>query len=107
MSRLAVITDPATATGFRLAGAETHEAETPDQLRAKLLELIKGGNYGLIAVNGRLGADLGDDVNRLLRGRALPVVLPFPVPEKGRVESGEEYLNKLVKQAIGFYVKLK
>ncbi len=107
MGRLAVITDPATATGFRLAGAETYEAETPEQLRQKLLELIRAEGYGLIAVNGKLGADLGDEVGRLLRGRALPVVLPFPVPEKGRVESGEEYLNRLVKEAIGFYVKLR
>lgn len=107
MGRLAVITDPATATGFRMAGAETYEAETPEQLRAKLLELIQAEDYGLIAVNGRLGADLGEDVNRLLKGRALPVVLPFPVPDKGQVESGEAYLNRLVKQAIGFYVKLR
>jgi len=107
MGRLAVITDTATATGFRMAGAETHEVETPDQLRTKLLELIQDGGYGLIAVNGRLGTDLGEEVNRLLKGRALPVVLPFPVPDKGRVESGEAYLNRLVKEAIGFYVKLR
>jgi len=60
----------------------------------------------LIAVNSRLSEDLGEEVDRLLRNKALPVVLPFPVPERGRVESGEEYLSKLVKQAIGFYVKL-
>jgi hypothetical protein len=29
------------------------------------------------------------------------------VPKGGSVESGETYLNKLVKDAIGFYVKLK
>jgi len=107
MGRLAVITDPATATGFRLAGAETYEAESREQLQAILVDLIKTDNYGLIAVNGRLGEDLGDEATRLLRGRALPVVLPFPVPERGRVESGEEYLSRLVKQAIGFYVKLR
>jgi|YNPNPStandDraft_1061719.scaffolds.fasta_scaffold45001_2 V/A-type H+-transporting ATPase subunit F len=106
MNKLAVITDSATATGFRLAGAETYEAETPEQLRFKLLELIQKEGYGLIAVNSRLSEDLGEEVDRLLRNKALPVVLPFPVPERGRVESGEEYLSKLVKQAIGFYVKL-
>lgn len=106
MNKLAVITDSATATGFRLAGVETYQAETPEELRSRLLDLIREGNYGLIAVNSRLGSDLGEEVARLLKNRALPVVLPFPVPEKGRVESGEEYLSKLVKQAIGFYVKL-
>lgn len=107
MERLAVITDAGTATGFRLAGIETHEVADIHQMRSKVLELMKSDSYGLIAVNEELGGDLGEDINRLIKTRALPVILPFPVPKGGRVESGEAYLSKLVKQAIGFYVKLK
>ncbi len=107
MEKLAVITDHGTATGFRLAGIETHEVADVHEMRSKVLELMKTDGYGLIAVNEDLGSDLGDDINRLIKGRALPVVLPFPVPKGGQVESGEAYLSKLVKQAIGFYVKLK
>ncbi|HAD81123.1 MAG: hypothetical protein A2509_08980 [Candidatus Edwardsbacteria bacterium RIFOXYD12_FULL_50_11] len=107
MERLAVITDPCTATGFRMAGIETHEVADIHQMRSKVLELMKSDSYGMIAVNEDLGGDLGDDINRLIKGRALPVILPFPVPQGGVVESGEAYLSKLVKQAIGFYVKLK
>jgi V/A-type H+-transporting ATPase subunit F len=107
MARLAVITDRATATGFRMAGAETFEAATAEELRAKVQELIKSDRYGLIAVSDQLGTDLGDEVNRLMKHRALPVILPFPVPREGQVESGEAYLARLVKQAIGFYVKLR
>ena len=107
MNRLAVITDPATATGFRMAGVETFEANTQPQLQQKLMELITTGSYGLIAINQELGSDLGDEVGRTMKNRALPVILPFPVPKAGQVESGEAYLSKLVKDAIGFYVKLK
>lgn len=107
MERLAVITDPSTATGFRLAGIETFEVSDVHEMRSKVLELMKSDSYGLIAVNEDLGSDLGDDINRLVKTQALPVILPFPVPKGGRVESGEAYLSKLVKQAIGFYVKLK
>jgi len=107
MERLAVITDPGTATGFRMAGIETYEVTDVHEMRSKVLDLMKTDSYGLIAVNEELGRDLGDDVNRLIRTRALPVILPFPVLKGGVVESGEEYLSKLVKQAIGFYVKLK
>jgi len=85
MNRLAVITDSGTATGFRMAGVDTFEVASEPQLQAKLAELIATGDYGLIA------------------GQPLP----FPVPKGGTVESGEAYLNKLVKDAIGFYVKLK
>ena len=107
MNRLAVITDSGTATGFRMAGVDTFEVGDNRQLQAKLAELILTGAYGLIAVNQDLADDLGDDVDRLMKNRALPVILPFPVPKGGTVESGEAYLNKLVKDAIGFYVKLK
>jgi vacuolar-type H+-ATPase subunit F/Vma7 len=104
---MAVITDSGTATGFRMAGVDTFEVGTQQQLQAKLAELIAAGDYGLIAVNQDLAADLGDEVGRIMKSRALPVILPFPVPKGGSVESGEAYLNKLVKDAIGFYVKLK
>jgi len=107
MNRLAVITDSGTATGFRMAGVDTFEVATKQQLQAKLAELIKTDVYGLIAVNQDLAADLGEEVDRVMKTRALPVILPFPVPKGGSVESGEAYLNKLVKDAIGFYVKLK
>jgi V/A-type H+/Na+-transporting ATPase subunit F len=107
MNRLAVITDPGTATGFRMAGVETFEANSQPQLQEKLLELIKSDGYGLIAINQELGSELGDEVNRTMKNRALPVILPFPVPKAGQVETGEAYLSKLVKDAIGFYVKLK
>lgn len=107
MNRLAVITDRATATGFRLAGVDTFEVADNAQLQRQLAELVKAGDYGLIAVNQDLAADLGEEVQRAMKSRALPVILPFPVPKGGSVESGEAYLNKLVKDAIGFYVKLK
>ena len=106
MGKLAVITDAGTATGFRMAGIETHEVADIHEMRSKVLELMKGNNYGLIAVNETLGTDMGDDIRRLTKSRALPVILPFPVPKGGRVQSGEAYLAKLVKDAIGFYVKL-
>ncbi|MDI6739772.1 MAG: V-type ATP synthase subunit F, partial [Candidatus Edwardsbacteria bacterium] len=107
MNRLAVITDSGTSTGFRMAGVDTYEVGTNQQLQAKLAELIKTETYGLIAVNQDLAADMGEEVTRIMKSRALPVILPFPVPKGGTVESGETYLSKLVKDAIGFYVKLK
>jgi V/A-type H+-transporting ATPase subunit F len=107
MNRLAIITDSGTATGFRMAGAETFEVSNSEELNSKVLDLIKSDSYGLIAVNDQLAAGLGEDVGRLMRNRALPVILPFPVPKEGKVQSGEQYLAKLVKDAIGFYVKLK
>jgi V/A-type H+-transporting ATPase subunit F len=103
--RLAIITDPETATGFRLAGVEVREAATPQDALEHLRTLLPL-DYGLIAVNEDLLAGSDAERARLLRGRDLPIVLPFPAPRQ-QLESGEEYIARLVKEHIGFYVKLR
>jgi V/A-type H+/Na+-transporting ATPase subunit F len=103
--RLAVITDPETATGFRLAGVEVREAASPQAALEHLRALVVL-DYGLVAVNEDLLAGTEAERARLMRDRDLPIVLPFPAPRE-QLESGEEYISRLVKEHIGFYVKLR
>lgn len=105
MYRLAVITDPETATGFRLAGVEVREATSPQAALDQIRELLPL-DYGLIAVNEDLLAGAEDERGRLLRDRDLPIILPFPAA-RPQMESGEAYISRLVKEHIGFYVKLR
>ncbi|MDR5683440.1 MAG: V-type ATP synthase subunit F [Armatimonadota bacterium] len=104
-TRIAILTDPETATGFRLAGVEVFEADTP-QAALEILRSLMSGDYGLVAVNEALLAGTEDERARLMRGRDMPILVPFPAP-KAQLESGEEYIARLVKENIGFYVKLK
>jgi V/A-type H+-transporting ATPase subunit F len=103
--RLAVITDPETATGFRLAGVEVREADSPQRALAHLREMLPL-DYGLIAVNEDLLEGTAEERARLLRDRDLPIVVPFPAP-RAEPETGEAYIARLVKEHIGFYVKLR
>lgn len=105
MYRMAVITDPETATGFRLAGVEVREAATPQAALEHLRALVLL-DYGLVAVNEDLLQGTEAERARLLRGRDLPIVLPFPAA-RPQLESGEEYIARLVKEHIGFFVKLR
>lgn len=105
MYRVAVITDPETATGFRLAGVEVREATSAQAVLDHIRQLLPL-DYGLIAVNEDLLAGTEDERARLLRDRDLPIILPFPAP-KQQMESGEAYILRLVKEHIGFYVKLR
>jgi V/A-type H+-transporting ATPase subunit F len=100
-----VITDPETATGFRLAGVEVREAASPQDALEHLRALVTL-DYGLVAVNEDLLEGTEAERTRLLRGRDLPIVLPFPA-SRPQLESGEEYISRLVKEHIGFYVKLR
>lgn len=105
MHKFGVITDPETATGFRLAGADVREAATPHEALEHLRQLV-AGDYGLVAVNEALLAGTEDERARLFRGRDLPIIVPFPAPQ-AEIESGEAYVQRLVKEHIGFYVKLR
>lgn len=100
-----MVTDPETATGFRLAGIEVREAASPQAALEHLRALVTL-DYGLIAVNEELLRGLDDEIDRLMRDRDLPIVVPFPGP-KEKLESGEDYINRLVKEHIGFFVKLR
>jgi hypothetical protein len=42
----------------------------------------------------------------MMRGRDLPIIVPFPAPQ-AEIESGDAYIARLVKEHIGFYVKLR
>jgi V/A-type H+-transporting ATPase subunit F len=100
-----VITDSETATGFRLAGAEVREATTPREALEHLRYFVTL-DYGLVAVNEALLEGTVDERARLMRGRDLPIIIPFPSPQV-EIESGEAYIARLVKEHIGFYVKLR
>ncbi len=103
--RVAVVTDAETATGFRLAGVEVREAADAGAALEHLRTLVSL-DYGLVAVNEDLLRGTEGDVSRLLRDRDLPIIIPFPAP-KAQLESGEDYIARLVKEHIGFYVKLR
>jgi V/A-type H+-transporting ATPase subunit F len=103
--KVAVITDSETATGFRLAGVEVSEAATPQETLDLIRQYTTAG-YGLLAVNEDLLAGTEDALARLMRGRDLPLIVPLP-PARAHLESGEAYIQRLVKEHIGFSVKLK
>ncbi len=105
MYRVAVVTDPETATGFRLAGVEVREADSANAALVHLKTML-AGDYGLIAVNEDLLKGTEEELARAMRERDMPIIVPFPAP-KAHIESGEDYIARLVKEHIGFYVKLR
>ena len=107
-SKLAVITDPETATGFRLAGVDVYARSDVGEARALLKSFFESKEYGLVAVSEDCLRDPDRELAKLLEQEALPVVVPFP---SGRLKidssEGEAYLSELVKSCIGYYVKLR
>jgi V/A-type H+/Na+-transporting ATPase subunit F len=108
MPRMVVLTDSETGVGFRLAGVEVREA-VQDDAREALDELIGSDEYGLVVVDEGLIPDPIAASERAMRGRELPVVLPLP-SLGGAFAEGDDavaYMKALVRDAIGFDIKLE
>ena len=108
MPRMVVLTDSETAVGFRLAGVEVRE--TPqEEAKAALDELIGSDAYGLVVVDEGLIPDPIAASERAMRGRELPVVLPLPSlgGAFGEGDDAVSYMKSLVRDAIGFDIKLE
>lgn len=105
--KLAVLTDGETATGFRLAGVDVLEA-TRDSAVKTLEAAISSNHYGLIAVDESVIPDPAKSLERQMRGRDLPVLLPIPSLTAAFSDSvdAKAYMRELVRSTIGFEIKL-
>lgn len=104
--RMAVIADPETAQGFRLAGPEGYGASA-EEAQSLLETLVERGGYALVAVDEALLPDPERAVERLMRGRDLPVLLPIAgLKEAFQGHDVEGYMRELVRKTIGFDIKL-
>jgi V/A-type H+-transporting ATPase subunit F len=106
--RVVVLTDSETATGYRLAGVEVRESDRDGAMTA-LAELVESGDYGLVMVDEGLVPDPLSATARTMRGRDLPVILPVPSLSAafGEGDDATQYMKDLVRNAIGFDIKLE
>lgn len=107
--KIAVLTDPESASGFRLAGMEAAVAEGSEQAQEALARMVREDRYALIAVDESLLPDPYQAVRREMRGRDLPVLLSAPslssaVAEEG--EAAETYMRRLIIETMGYEIKL-
>ncbi len=102
-----VLARPEIGVGFGLAGLRPVEAATADQGRERLRELLGLTDVGVILMEAGLYDRLPEELRRELGRRPLPMVVPFPEPvwaERG--ESADAYIVELLRQVIGYRVRL-
>lgn len=105
--RIAVIADPEAAQGFRLAGLEAYGVASAEEAKARLEALVQAGEYALVAVDQSLLPEPERAVERLMRGKDLPVLLPVAgLKEAFQNPDVEGYMRELVRKTIGFDIKL-
>ena len=107
--KIAVVTDPESATGYRLAGLHVAVAVDAAEARKVLAHMIQDGDYILIGVSEALLPDPYQVVRREMRGRDLPVLLAMASPfsaGKGRGEDAEAFMRRLILSTMGHEIKL-
>ncbi|HTR20026.1 MAG TPA: V-type ATP synthase subunit F [Gemmatimonadales bacterium] len=103
-----VVSEPAVAAGFALAGLRPVAADTPEEGAACVRDLLGHPEIGVVLVESSFYDRLPEEVRRQLGRRPLPMVVPFPGPAWGaRVESAEAYIVELLRQVIGYRVRLR
>ncbi len=102
-----VLARPAVATGFRLAGLQSLETASPADGARQLAALLDEPNLGVVLVEADIFDALSEEVRHELARRPLPMVVPFPVPSwEPTVEGPDAFIADLLRQAIGYRVKL-
>ncbi len=98
------ITPPDALPGFAVAGAD-QRAATPERLGEILAEALKDEAIGVIAVDERLLKDAGPRPFRGMETAWKGVFVVLPPPE-AVCEIVEEYLQSLIRRAIGYHVRI-
>ncbi|HEU5041082.1 MAG TPA: V-type ATP synthase subunit F [Gemmatimonadales bacterium] len=105
--RVRVLCRPAVAAGFRLAGLDAVEAADGGEGARRLMALLDDEALGVLLVQDDFHAALSDAERRALARRALPMVVPFPAPAwTPPAEGPEAFIAELLRQAIGYRVRL-
>jgi len=106
--RVAVLCRPPSAAGFALAGLQPLEVQDGGEATRRLSALLADPGLAIVLVESALYDKLDDDVRRRISSRVLPLVIPFPGPAwTVGVEPSDAYVVELLRQAIGYQVRLR
>lgn len=104
--RVGAICTPSVAPGLRLAGIATLEAGTAPEAAARIASLCDDADVGVVLLEAGLHDALPAPLRRELARRTLPLVVPFPAPRWTAVPEAELFIAELLRQAIGYRVRL-
>lgn len=105
--RVEVLCRPEVAAGFELAGLRPVEVSDPADGVARLRELLRDPAAGVVLVEESFYDALPEDVRLELGRRPLPMVVPFPGPQWEARPEAEAYIVELLRQVIGYRVRLR
>ncbi len=107
--KIAVLTDPESAAGYRLGGLEVVLAHDPPEAREVLDRMVESEDYALVIVDMTLLPEPYQAVRKEMRKRDLPVLLAAPSHRSavaGSADKAEAYLRQMIRETLGYEIKL-
>ncbi len=102
-----VLCSPELAPGMALIGLPTSVASGIVEGARQLGEWIGSGRRAVVLVDEEIFNALPRQTRRSLARRTLPMIVPFPRPDWGAPGPREAYIVELLRQAIGYQVRLR
>jgi vacuolar-type H+-ATPase subunit F/Vma7 len=102
--KVCFITDFELETGFRFGGGEVYRIKEQEELLGTFRKLLDDQKVGLIAVQEDFFPEIKKSCQKELK-RGWPLVIPFPSASKPEKE--RDHVAEMIKEAIGYYVKLR
>ena len=107
MSGVRVVGTPITCAGFALSGLPTHEVPDAREAATAIEGIVAQGAADVLLVEQPLLDGLDPAVERKLMRRTVPLIVPFPGPQRHEAEEVPESLvQQLLQRAIGYRVRL-
>jgi len=107
MHTLRVVCRPDSLEGFALAGVRALSASDARECAVLLERLVAEPEHGVLLVEDALYRALPDELRERLERRAVPVVVPFPGPQREEAAPAELELVEMLRRAIGYRVRLR
>ena len=105
MYKIVVVTDPDSAPGFRLAGADVIEASSLDEAKKIIPPLIYKDDTGIVAISEDLMSALDEKMQEKIGKTYRPIIIPIPSRCKGIERTS--YMERLLQRAIGYNIVIR
>ncbi len=105
MKKIVFITPPGARHGFSITGVIQYTS-VPEEAEATLLRVLADPDSGVVAIDERLLAGIEEKRFREMGRRWFGILIVLPAPEE-LVEAGEDYAMRIIRQAIGYHVRLQ
>lgn len=100
--RFFCIADNASGLGFKLVGVETREVSVRSEALAALKVAVSSKDVGVILVTHKVASFIAAELDDLLYGKSLPLVLE--IPSRGEEIKKSRSVSEVLKKAIGISI---